>query len=255
LGEGNTTQIHPASFDVGVTIQDVDSANMSQAVLTFGLGTGDTVSYNETLTGGLAVLHSGNTYTITGDASIATYNTLLDSFHITVGNSGTNQNYENIDPVTRTADLQVWDNSGAASTHDTAHFDLQLNIMGSAGNDIIHGSSGNDIIDGGLGNDILTGGAGADTFKVGQGHDHITDYVKAAGDKVDISYIISGSDADVHGHLGVIADAGKAELVIYDGTTHTPEHVIGSVTFDNINFSDAPDLAALLPKIDLDHTT
>jgi len=136
-------------------------------------------------------------------------------------------------------------------------------IVGGAGNDIIDGGDGNDILVGGAGNDILvgglgddnlTGGAGADTFKVGDGHVPIMDYSKAEGDKVDISHVLDTSDTD-HTRLGVIDSAGKADLVIYDNAAHS--NIIGSVTFDNINFDTdlgVDKLDSLLDKVDLDHT-
>ncbi|MFA7013861.1 MAG: hypothetical protein WC202_12995, partial [Desulfobacterales bacterium] len=125
-------------------------------------------------------------------------------------------------------------------------------ISGGAGDDIIYGQEGNDIIDGGSGNDILVGGSGADTFKVGDGHDHITDYNKLVdGDKVDISHIL---DVDTQeDQLAVVDNGGKAKLVIYDDAAHTNE--IGSVTFDTINFGDAPDVDTLKTLVDFDDGT
>jgi VCBS repeat-containing protein len=124
-------------------------------------------------------------------------------------------------------------------------------IYGQEGNDIINGGAGNDILSGGTGNNILTGGLGADTFKVGAGNDHITDYSLAEGDKVDISAVLNTPDAD-HSKLGFHTADGKAVLDVYDSTDHTAAHLVGSVTFDNIN---ATDLDSLLGQINLDHTT
>ncbi|MDD2318094.1 MAG: VWA domain-containing protein, partial [Desulfobacterales bacterium] len=125
-------------------------------------------------------------------------------------------------------------------------------IYGQEGNDIIDGGSGNDILVGGSGDDILTGGSGADTFKVGDGHDHITDYNKLVdGDKVDISHILDVETQD--NQLAVVDNGGKAKLVIYDDAAHTNE--IGSVTFDTINFGDAPDVDTLKTLVDFDDGT
>ena len=240
LGEQNIVQINPTSFDVGVSIADTDSATLSRAVLSFELGNGDIVTYTPIT--GLNVVQNGNEYTITGDASIEAYNTLLDSFHITVGHSGANENYQEIDPVTRSASLQVWDASGTASTQETAHFDVQLNVVGSTGNEELIG---------GAGNDILTGGAGADVFKVGNGHDTITDYNRADGDTVDISDVLDTAADDVS-RLDLANNGGKAQLAIYDNANH--DNMIGSVTFDNIEYHDGDTLGSLLGQIDLDHT-
>jgi len=132
-------------------------------------------------------------------------------------------------------------------------------LSGSDGvNDALGGGSGDDILDGHSGDDILTGNAGDDTFKTGEGHDHITDYHNIAGgehDVVDISHVLNTAVAEDHSRLGVINDDGHAKLVIYDDSgVHAAEHEIGSVTFDNLNFSDAPDLDTLLTKVDVDHT-
>jgi Ca2+-binding RTX toxin-like protein len=69
-------------------------------------------------------------------------------------------------------------------------------VFGGAGNDVIVGGAGRDVIGGGEGSDIVTGGTGADTFEfrstyqlIGTGTDRITDFSKAEGDKIDLSFI------------------------------------------------------------------
>jgi hypothetical protein len=109
-------------------------------------------------------------------------------------------------------------------------------------------------LDGGIGNDTLTGGLGTDTFKAGEGHDTIMDYNQAENDVVDISHVLDSAEED-HSRLGVIENAGKAELVIYDNAAH--DNAIGSVTFDTINFSTltpGDELNSLLGQVDVDHT-
>ncbi len=73
-------------------------------------------------------------------------------------------------------------------------------IEGNAGNDVINGGAGNDILVGGLGADTLTGGLDADTFKfmvngLDANSDHITDFSKTQGDKIDIKDLLIGYDA------------------------------------------------------------
>jgi len=129
-------------------------------------------------------------------------------------------------------------------------------LAGDSGDDLLEGGVGNDMLSGGLGDDTLTGGDGADTFKTGEGNDFITDYSKAAGDKVDISAVLD-TTADQAPYLGFHNTAdGKAVLEIYNSSNpaeHNADHSAGSVTFDNIH--DAADLSSLLGQIDLDHTT
>ena len=100
---------------------------------------------------------------------------------------------------------------------------------------------------------------------MGEDHDRVTDYIwdKTQGgehDVVDISHIINTS-ADDNSRLEVVADGTKAKLVLYDSATdHSAGHEIGSVTFDNIDFSslagsnDAERLDSLLGQVDVDHT-
>jgi Hemolysin-type calcium-binding repeat (2 copies). len=127
-------------------------------------------------------------------------------------------------------------------------------LSGGSGDDLLDGGSGADTLDGGIGNDTLTGGLGTDTFKAGEGHDTIMDYNQAENDVVDISHVLDSAEED-HSRLGVIENAGKAELVIYDNAAH--DNAIGSVTFDTINFSTltpGDELNSLLGQVDVDHT-
>jgi Ca2+-binding RTX toxin-like protein len=70
-------------------------------------------------------------------------------------------------------------------------------LSGFTGNDTLDGGSGNDLLIGGAGRDVITGGAGADVFRfttlgdsaVGANRDVITDFVRAEGDRVDLSWV------------------------------------------------------------------
>ena len=102
-------------------------------------------------------------------------------------------------------------------------------LYGGLGNDLLVGGSGNDILVGGFGNDILTGGDGADTFVTAVDNDLIVDYSKGEGDILDLSHIYQSGN-----HLEVSEGSdGKAKLSVMDGETEK-----GSVTFDNISYSD-----------------
>ena len=68
-----------------------------------------------------------------------------------------------------------------------------------SGNDTLTGTSGNDLLQGGQGNDTLTGGTGADLFRFIKGElgaDTVTDFSKSAGDKLDLSGLLSGVSFD-----------------------------------------------------------
>jgi len=65
-----------------------------------------------------------------------------------------------------------------------------------SGSDNLAGTSGNNLLQGDLGNDTLTGGAAADVFKFvanDVGSDIITDFIKADGDKLDLTALLSGA--------------------------------------------------------------
>jgi Ca2+-binding RTX toxin-like protein len=75
-------------------------------------------------------------------------------------------------------------------------------LLGAAGNDHLLGQEGNDTLDGGPGADILRGGVGADRFRfadaahspnVAGQRDRILDFVRAEGDRIDLSLIDASS--------------------------------------------------------------
>jgi Ca2+-binding RTX toxin-like protein len=75
-------------------------------------------------------------------------------------------------------------------------------LFGEGGADVLSGDAGNDTLQGGLGVDVLRGGLGADVFRFvapnesgapGQVRDRIADFVRAEGDRIDLSFI----DADL----------------------------------------------------------
>ena len=76
-------------------------------------------------------------------------------------------------------------------------------LFSQAGNDSLQGGDGNDILIGGKGSDDLRGNAGADTFMWLKGDtnassvsDHIWDFNKAEGDKIDLSDLFHDVDVD-----------------------------------------------------------
>ena len=75
-------------------------------------------------------------------------------------------------------------------------------VFAGDGNDTVDGGAGNDVLNGGAGADLLTGGDGADVFVFsaadkGTGTDLIADFDPTEGDKIDISDLLIGYDAEV----------------------------------------------------------
>ena len=75
-------------------------------------------------------------------------------------------------------------------------------LRGGAGADTLNGLAGNDILDGGAGRDTLTGGTGADRFRFSAGSgfgqaqaDHITDFSRSEGDRIELSRSAFGLSA------------------------------------------------------------
>ena len=125
LGEGNDVFTPAIEFDVGVTIADSDSANMSKAVLSFVLEENDVIKFDlaEAKDSGLTVSRIDNTFTIEGNASVLDYNDLLDTFHLVI------KGLEEVEgPVTesRSATIQVWDETNQASNIDSATFNIVI---------------------------------------------------------------------------------------------------------------------------------
>ncbi|MDY0391546.1 MAG: cadherin-like domain-containing protein, partial [Desulfobulbus oligotrophicus] len=165
-----------------------------------------------------------------------------------------------IDPVTNAVTIEGLEMTVPGTTGATPDISVIVTIEDSAGGGLtdtktfIIGTEADNTLAGGSGDEVLIGGGGADIFMVGDGHDTILDYSRAEGDRVDISQVI-GSDEDDHSRLGVADNDGKAQLLLYDDADHS--NVIGSVTFDTIDFSslDTGDqLNSLLGQIDLGST-
>jgi VCBS repeat-containing protein len=106
-------------------------------------------------------------------------------------------------------------------------------LDGGADADVLNGSGGQDALRGGAGRDSVTGGSGADRFvfddddfssAVRSGSDLIRDFVRADGDKIDLSLVdaITGTEADdAFTFLGTGAFTGQAGQLRYElsGTT------------------------------------
>lgn len=123
----------------------------------------------------------------------------------------------------------VQGNTGNDTLEGGAGNDL---LHGGKGEDVLRGGDGNDILSGDFGNDILTGGSGADrfAFQAGHGIDLITDFSKAEGDKLQITFtpghgyqsvseILSHVTADASGHAVVNLGEGATITLVGVGVS------------------------------------
>jgi Ca2+-binding RTX toxin-like protein len=182
-----------------------------------------------------------------------------DSYAFSV--NGIKGAYITNDPVSFDVDFAGTDGDGDL-VEDTFTINLNPVIDGDDGNDtllgtdadeLLRGFAGDDSLDGGAGDDTMTGGSGADTFKAGEGHDTITDYSQTDGDIVDISHVIDYGAGDT---LAVSENPdGSTKLSILDSSDVEK----GSVSFDNIDYSDdlstGDELNSLLGDVDVDDGT
>ena len=107
---------------------------------------------------------------------------------------------------------------------------VNSNLYGLAGDDILKGGTGNDYLDGGIGNNILEGGAGSDRFGLNaanQGLNTINDFVTGA-DKLVLSVanfggglIANTSVSNDQILIGVGASAATSDIqrFIYNSST------------------------------------
>lgn len=156
---------------------------------------------------GITVLGSGtDTITLTGSATLADYNTVLQIIQ-----------YDNLsdvpDTTDRTVDVVVNDGSvdslAATATISVNAITDNDTLTGTAGNDIITGDDGDDTIVGDAGDDLIDGGAGIDTL----------DY--AAGTGSIVVDLVSGGYQAIGGGFG------------NDNITNV-ENVIGTAYADTI---------------------
>ncbi len=127
-------------------------------------------------------------------------------------------------------------------------------LLGAAGNDTINGGAGNDTLVGGLGKDTMTGATGADKFDFnlttesvrGVNRDVILDFIRAQGDKIDLSTI----DADTDGTAGnqAFAFIGTGAFTGVDGQLRCSAGIVqGDVNGDRVaDFEIKVNLATLL---------
>ncbi|MEZ5814228.1 MAG: LamG-like jellyroll fold domain-containing protein [Alphaproteobacteria bacterium] len=105
-------------------------------------------------------------------------------------------------------------------------------LVGTAWGDLLYGDGGDDLLYGGMGSDVLYGGSGADTFvfetaSAFDSIDTIQDFDLSSGDRIDISDLLEGYDAETdaitafvhmtsngtHSYLRVDANGGADNFI------------------------------------------
>jgi hypothetical protein len=142
-GAGNTIayteQAAPVTVDAGLTVGDVDNLDLAGATVTIsaGLQAGDVLNF--TAQNGISAVYSGGVLTLSGAATLADYQTALES--ITFDSASDNPTNYGADP-TRTVTWVLDDGSGAnnLSTGVTTTIDVTAvndpPVVGGAGNTI-----------------------------------------------------------------------------------------------------------------------
>ena len=165
----------------GVIFSDADDFNFESAIVQISAGF-DTANDSLIFVGQNGISGSYNaatgTLTLTGTASIADYNTALQS--VTYQNAFTTES-----TAARTIDFSVndGDDTSAVSSR-TITFVID---------EVFTGTPGADIINGGFGDDFINGGEGADTIDGGDGFD----IVSFAGETSSVGISISSPSVTV----------------------------------------------------------
>ena len=158
----------PTAIESTIIFSDPDSTNFTGATVSISAGldaSSDVLAF--TAQNGITGSYSAATgvLTLTGSATIADYNTALQSI-----------TYENlfVTPSTAARDISFTVTDGVTTSSAATRqftFIINENIVGTAGGDVLNGDWGNDTIDGGAGADVIIGGVGADTLLGGPGAD------------------------------------------------------------------------------------
>jgi VCBS repeat-containing protein len=210
-----------------------------------------TITYTNTST---ALTQDSFTYTVSdGNGGMDVRTVTIDFVATTTGNDN-GGNSINLDSVAYDASYVDGKAGNDVITATTLSGSAGLDtLVGSAGNDNLSGNGGNDVLlggiggdqlNGGAGNDILDGGAdndsqirggaGSDTLTGGLGNDtfiwtladadsttvpvdHVTDLFQIAGDKLDISDLLEGTndiDEPIANYLSFSGDGTNTTITI-----------------------------------------
>ncbi len=130
---------------------------------------------------------------------------------------------------------------------------VDINMTGTAGDDILSGGAGNDTIDGFAGNDILTGGAGTDVLTGGSGDDTYIYNPDDGIDTINDTALPDEGNTLVFGE-GITPDAISLDLgslLIRTGTdgdaihinNFNPDDVYGEHAIETFQFADGTTLS------------
>ena len=224
--ENQQIQVDPLAFDLGVEINANATDLISSAKVVWSMDSADQVSY--TAVAGLSVSYNSttHTYTVTSDnpagASVADFNTLLDSFKLNIGHTGLNEDFTQVSHMTREATVTVTDSHGVDIGTQSASFPMDVRVVShdlGVDNTFIGTSTGSDTFAWAL-ND-----SGTDTI---QGFDNSAK--SAGGDVLDLRDLLTTS-ATTASTLDAYLDFkhdGSGNTVIDvkpDGTTAT-QHIV-----------------------------
>lgn len=137
------------------------------------------------------------------------------------GQSTTNPNWTRADTINYIRNNAVDLSEEFINAQNSARTGGNDTINGGEGDDLIFGQEGNDVIDGGEGDDTLFGGSGSDTFilaDAGNGIDTIEDFNFAEGDRLDISNILSGNQANNFSDFILSTEQGGDTNIFYDAS-------------------------------------
>jgi hypothetical protein len=216
-------------------IADVDSARMGGATITLsGAGAGDRLVFAgfalNTSGGGTTIGDTGiavstapdGTVTLTGNASIGTYESVLESLAVENTANG-------LAAGTRGIGITLRDEAGApAATQVVALAVTPSHIVGGAADAVLNGTAGHDTFTGGGGNETMLGGAGADLFIVamGAGNDSI---VGGAGAWTD-TIRVDGAGSPTGGNWTLVLDSGTT-MTANDNSFDFAQPAAGQILF------------------------
>jgi Ca2+-binding RTX toxin-like protein len=129
--------------------------------------------------------------------------------------------------------------TGNAGDNDLGGNDGANVLNGMGGADVLRGGAGNDTLVGGNGRDTLLGGTGADRFVFDDGHsapgaaDSIRDFLRAEGDRIDLSLVDAVAGGTDDGFRVVAALTGSAGQLVITAVSGGWQ-VLGDVTGDGV---------------------
>ena len=233
--------VDPATTTAWTLQEFYDSIVVSGSTVTGNLGSG-VVTIGSVVDSGTVTapgtLGQSDSYTLTLNP------TASFDFFVLTANSGTGNNSFKIEQLSFVGDTVSSDvnvNFTATATDadgDTASSAMTVNFAGGTnGVFTVNGTAGDDVLNGSQGNDILTGGTGNDTFQWFANDvpssgapttDKITDFLQSAGDKLNLSDLLTGESAGTLGSYLTFQQSGA------DVTLSIKAQGSGDVTVDQV---------------------